>query len=116
MTLKKLKPGDTVYSIHRYKMGNTTIKTVGYYPVKIVSVDEEKRRVTASQNHNPPTTFYEKQWSKWHAEKPVFVKTGMSQRLATKEETKKIREEEETERLAREAAKTTASAETGNPS
>jgi len=75
----------TVYDVYKYRMGNTTIQTVGTWPVFIKAVDEERQTVTASWNGNPVRTFYWSEWSKWRLNKPELV-TGLfgSQKIAKK--------------------------------
>ena len=88
MTLDKLEPGMVVYDVHSYRMGNTTIRSVGAWEVRIVSVDVERRCVVASWNHNPPSTYYKSSWSKWRLKKPRLVDTGFcgQKRLAKRGE------------------------------
>lgn len=90
--IEKLVPGQVVYDVGRTKMGNTTLTTMTIWPVKIVSVDVEKRRVTASWNNNPARMYAERHWSKWRLTRPMTVSTGgMGQRLATREEIAKAK-------------------------
>lgn len=93
MKFEKLQPGMTVYDVGRHKMGNTTLTTVSVWSVRIISVDAEKRSVVASWNSNAPRTFYENATSKWKAQKPVVVRSGMGARLATREELKAMKAE-----------------------
>jgi len=87
MKLEKLKPGMTVYDVGKRKMGNTTLRTVMVWPVKIHEVDLQKREVIASWNCNPSRTFSERAAGKWKKDPPLLV-THMSgaSRLATKAE------------------------------
>lgn len=77
MTIDKLKPGMTVYSVRTHKMGNTSISSVGAYPVQIVSIDCEKQKVRARLNYNPPADYSRKQWSKWRLKKPELVQDSL---------------------------------------
>ena len=86
MKIEKLKPGMQVYDVARVKMGNTSMTTVAIYAVEVESVDLEKRTVTASWNGNTPRAYREGEWSKWRLNKPMLVKSGFGQRLATREE------------------------------
>lgn len=42
-------------------MGNTTLKTIGEWGVRIISVNTEARTAEVSWNGNRPTTYYERQ-------------------------------------------------------
>ena len=89
MTITKLKPGRVVYDVHSRRAGNTTLRTIGVWPVEIVSVDEEQESVRARWNGNREQTYYHHTWSKWRGKRPVLVKTGFGcHRLATREEIK----------------------------
>jgi hypothetical protein len=89
VNIEKLKPGMVVCDIRRYKMGNTTMSSVGVWPVTIISVDEAKQTVTASWNNNPPRLYYHGDWSKWRLSQPTLVKTVFgAYRLQTREEKK----------------------------
>lgn len=75
MKIDKLYPGAVVYDVHTVRMGNTMVRSVGVWPVQIVSVDVEARTVLAKWNGNPARNFSERQWSKWRVKKPRLVKT-----------------------------------------
>ena len=90
MKIEHLKSGQTVYHVGRYKMGNTTMRTVGVWDVVIVSVDETKGAVMARWNGNQAQKYYRNSWSKWRKERPYLVKDGLGHRLATREEIKAI--------------------------
>lgn len=93
MKFEKLKPGMVVYDVHRNKMGNTTMSSVGVWPVRIISVDAEKRRVEASWNGNKPQIFYVRETSKWREKEPMLIRSEFgSYRLATREEIKAAKE------------------------
>jgi hypothetical protein len=88
MTFDKLKPGMVVYDVHSYRMGNTTLRSVGVWQVQIVSVDAETQTVIASWNHNTPEKYRRRTWEKWRLKEPKLVNTGMwgQQRLAKRGE------------------------------
>lgn len=92
MRFEKLRPGMTVYDVHRRKMGNTTMSTVGLWRVLIVSVDHEAKRLTASWNGNPARTFYPKDVAKWREKEPPLISASFcGARLAMREELKAAR-------------------------
>lgn len=93
MKIENLEPGMIVYDVHSTKMGNTSLKSMGVWNVKIVSIDLERQSVECSWNGNPPRSVYRKTWSKWRKEKPLLITSGMGrQRLATREEIKAHKE------------------------
>lgn len=73
-TLSKLKVGQVVYSIGRRRMGNTTVVREAAFPVRIISIDMEKRCVMASWNHNPPMRFSERHINRWRLTEPAKKK------------------------------------------
>jgi hypothetical protein len=92
MKFEKLKPGMVVYDVHRHKHGNTTMSTVGVWTVRIVSVDHEAKRVTASWNGNSPKNFYYGEATKWREKEPLLIRGAFgTKRLATREELKAAR-------------------------
>jgi hypothetical protein len=91
MKIDKLTVGQTVYSVERRNMGNTTLRTTSVFDVRIMEIDPEKRWVMASWNGNTPRKYYLGSIVKWKEKEPVLVHsmTGSS-RLATEEEKKSI--------------------------
>lgn len=86
MKIQNLKPGMTVYDVGTQVMGNTRIRTVSVWSVKIEAVDEALGTVTASWNGNRLRVFTERAWKKWRLKEPMLVNVGMRQRLATRAE------------------------------
>lgn len=88
MKIESLQSGMTVYETHTYRMGNTTLRSQGVWPVTVVEVDMLKRRVLASWNGNRSEWYYEHQWSKWRLKKPKLIRTSTGgYRLARRGET-----------------------------
>lgn len=87
MKIEKLQVGQTVYSVERRGLGNTTLRTTSVFPIRIEEIDLANQRVMASWNHNRPTPYYARSVAKWREKEPV-MHTGASgvQRLATKKE------------------------------
>lgn len=55
---EKIQPGMRLYDRHRERMGNTNMRTLGEWPVKVIEVDAERRRALVSWNGNKPTWCY----------------------------------------------------------
>ena len=87
MKIKKLQPGQVVYSVERHGLGNTTLKTSCVYKIKILEIDPDNQWVLASWNGNSPSKFYENAVGKWRENQPVMI-AGMSgsRRPATRKE------------------------------
>lgn len=87
MKFERIKPGMTLYSVERGRMGNTTIKTTRIYHAQIVSIDAEKRCAMVSWNGNPAVRYHEGRLKKLREKKPVLIKNICgSARLARKGE------------------------------
>lgn len=95
MEISKLKPGDTLYDVHSYRMGNTTLHSMGVWKVKVVEVDPEGKWFMASWNGNQPSKHYRVPRS-WRTKEPILVRKslGLGYRLATREE--KLKKAKET--------------------
>lgn len=51
---EKIQPGMTLYDRHAYKMGNTTMRTLGQWTVSIIDVDPETQSANVRWNGNSP--------------------------------------------------------------
>lgn len=92
MKIENLTVGQTVWSVMRYGMGNTTVRTTGIYRVVIKEIDLERGRVLASWNNNAPEWFYGSRIGAWKKNKPIMIEGAFGQhRLATREEIKQIK-------------------------
>ena len=86
-----------VYDVHSHFMGNTKMRTVGVWTVRIISIDLEKQIVVASWNGNEPRHYHKRSWSKWRFKRPVLITNSCGQsRLATREELKELKEKKRT--------------------
>lgn len=93
MKIERLVPGQIVYDVGESRMGNTMMKTVSVWRVKIISVDLEAKTVTASWNGNAPRQYGERHIKNWRAKEPTLIRTAMGRhRLATREEIKAAKE------------------------
>lgn len=63
MKFEKIKPGMVLYDRHKYKMGNTHMRSIGEWPVRIIEVNSENRKALVSWNGNAPTWYWESQLS-----------------------------------------------------
>jgi hypothetical protein len=72
MTFDKLKPGMILYDVHAYTMGNTSMRSIGVWAVKVIEV-HENRTITASWNGNASRKMYESDWKKLRLKKPELI-------------------------------------------
>ena len=86
MTISNLKPGDVLWDAHSYRMGNTSMRSVGVWPVRILEVDPDGKWVKVSWNENFPEKHYSLPRS-WKSKQPKLISMGFGRyRLATKAE------------------------------
>jgi hypothetical protein len=56
---EKVEPGMVLLDIHSHKMGNTTLRELGCWEVKVISVDVTARTAMCSWNGNPARIYRE---------------------------------------------------------
>jgi hypothetical protein len=87
MKFEKIEAGMVLYDVHSHKMGNTTIRSLGVWTVRVISVDKERKSARVSWNGNREETYYRAQLEKLKAKPPVLVRTSFgAYRRQTKEE------------------------------
>jgi len=87
MKFEKIEAGMTLYDVHSYSMGNTYLRSIGVWPVKVISVDKEKGCAVVRWNGNKEETYYRFALEKLKAKQPVLVRTAFgAYRRQTKEE------------------------------
>ncbi len=64
MKFEKIRPGMVLYDRHKYRAGNTTMRVLGEWTVRIVSTDAATRTAVASWNGNPPQKWPERNLAK----------------------------------------------------
>lgn len=57
---EKIQAGMTLYDRHKYKMGNTTLRSIGEWSVRVLEVYCEKRQAKVSWNGNTPEVYRER--------------------------------------------------------
>ncbi len=72
MKFEKIKAGDTLYDVHSYRMGNTTIRTVGVWSVRVVEVNHATRCALVSWNGNMPEMYSERTLTRLKTKEPVL--------------------------------------------
>ncbi len=55
VSFDKVKPNDVLWDCHKYRMGNTTMRRMGSWPVLVVSIDHKAGRAMVMWNGNPAT-------------------------------------------------------------
>jgi hypothetical protein len=70
MTIKfeKIEPGMTLWDCRR--QSGFYQQKWGIWPVRVIEVDPDKRKVLASWNFNPPEWFSERRITKYRAQPP----------------------------------------------
>lgn len=86
MKFERITPGMVLYDAHKHRMGNATMWTMGVWPVKILSVDAERRTAIASWNGNRAEVYYERDLRRLREKEPKLVKVGWGHRLARRGE------------------------------
>lgn len=76
-SIKKLFPGQVLWSIERQKMGRTALSTDVLYEVVVESVSEDGKSIMARWNGNPSRRWNERQVKRLKTIKPVVVSRGM---------------------------------------
>lgn len=76
MKFEKLQPGMTLYDVGSHRMGNTTIRTISVWTVRVIDV-HPNRTITASWNGNLAKLMYEHEWSKLRAKKPELERSAV---------------------------------------
>ena len=85
--LSKIRVGQTLYTVSRGRLGNTTLRTVRVHPVTVEEVNLVDGYVIARWNHNRPEKYRLGDISTWKVSEPVTI-DGMwgAKRLASREE------------------------------
>lgn len=82
---EKVTAGMMLYDRHSYRMGNTTLRSIGEWNVKVLSVDPATRRARVSWNGNTPEVYLAREverlstWSMYDDD--VEVTRGMWDRV-----------------------------------
>lgn len=96
MKLEKIEPGMTLYDRHKYKMGNTAIRTIGEWTVKVLELVDGGAMV--SWNGNRPQFYGRRQlealstWSMYNRDVATFEKGMMGNVSRVRKLTKAERE------------------------
>jgi hypothetical protein len=64
VSFDKLVPGMVLLDIHSSRMGNTMLRRLGLWKVKVISVDHVTRTAMCSWNGNTPTRYFEHEFKK----------------------------------------------------
>lgn len=69
-TISRIKVGQVLYDKHKYKMGHTTMKKWGVWPVFVKEVDTDGEFIVASWNWNKPRKMFEREVKKLRVKEP----------------------------------------------
>jgi hypothetical protein len=70
--IKNLTIGQKLWDKHKYKMGNTTMRTWGVWDVIVKEIDPQHRFIIASWNGNPPRKMYGREVGKLKIKEPII--------------------------------------------
>lgn len=70
VAITALKPDDIVYDVVMQKAGNTTMRRHAVFKVRIISVAEDGRSVSARWNGNTARKYFTSQVAKWRRSPP----------------------------------------------
>ena len=80
--IRNLKVGQTLYTLTRRLMGNTTIRETAVHTVTVKEIDPEHKWVVASWNYNPPNRYYRRHVARWRVNDPRRHNAEVSDRRA----------------------------------
>lgn len=93
---EKIQAGMKLYDRHTHRMGHTTLRTLGEWPVSVKEVDAVKRRAFVSWNGNAPGWWYERSLRRlytWSMYDPgVEVKRGLCDKVISVKRVKTTKE------------------------
>jgi hypothetical protein len=69
-SFNRIKIGQTLYTVTRQGMGNTTMTRLAVHAVTVREINVEKRRVMASWNYNAPQWYSERHVARWKVNRP----------------------------------------------
>lgn len=67
---EKIQPGMVLLDIRTEQAGNTTMRRIGVWDVRVISVNAEKRTAVVSWNGNREKTMYARDLQKLYARVP----------------------------------------------
>lgn len=62
----KVEPEMELLDIHSYRMGNSSMRRLGLWCVRVISVDKEARTAMCSWNSNPARRYTERDFKRLH--------------------------------------------------
>lgn len=66
-----VKAGDKLYDVHSEQMGNTTMRRMGWWPIRVISVDHEARTAMVSWNGNPARRWFARDFEKSNVRRSI---------------------------------------------
>lgn len=70
VSFDKIKVGDVLYDVHRTTMGNTKMSRLGWWEVRVFSIDAKNRTAVVSWNGNPQRMYNERSIKRLRRSKP----------------------------------------------
>lgn len=76
----KVEPGMVLLDIHSHRVGNTTMRELGCWKVRVISVDRANRTALCSWNDNHPKTYYERDFRRLYTKPTKKYREQMERR------------------------------------
>lgn len=73
---ESIQPGETLLDVHSQRMGNTTMREMGVWEVRVLSVDTVAGTARVSWNGNPAQTWYRIQLQGLRRFAPEWLRHG----------------------------------------
>lgn len=76
-SIKRIKPGQTLYNYQRVKAGNTTMTREAEYKVQVYEVDLDKNQILCSWNGNQKKWVTERTFKNYRVKRKEKVKSNL---------------------------------------
>jgi hypothetical protein len=67
-----VRAGDVLFDVHSYRMGNTLVRSMGCWEVRVISIDHAAGTAVVSWNGNEPESWPARRVKKLRRREPEF--------------------------------------------